>query len=159
MSRWIIPFWWACWIAWQTGTNSSSRCFRDSCRSSQYSVIGTPLTSSMTKKGRPDLLTGVEHAGDVGVVHQGQRLAFGIEPGQDGAAVHAGLDDLDGDHPPYRRGLLGHPDAAHATLADLLDELVLTRQHRPAPSAGPAVGACAGDLGAGGDGWRPRFGS
>ena len=26
MSRWMMPFWWACWIAWQTGTNSSSRC-------------------------------------------------------------------------------------------------------------------------------------
>src|SRR5438445_483484 len=25
MSRWMIPFWWACWIAWQTGTNNSSR--------------------------------------------------------------------------------------------------------------------------------------
>ena len=26
MSRWMMPFWWACWTAWQTGTNSSSRC-------------------------------------------------------------------------------------------------------------------------------------
>ena len=25
-SRWMIPFWWACCTAWQTGTNSSSRC-------------------------------------------------------------------------------------------------------------------------------------
>ena len=25
MSRWMIPFWWACCTAWQTGTNSSSR--------------------------------------------------------------------------------------------------------------------------------------
>ena len=25
ISRWMIPFWWACWIAWQTGTKSSSR--------------------------------------------------------------------------------------------------------------------------------------
>src|SRR5438132_376878 len=24
-SRWMIPFWCACWIAWHTGTNSSSR--------------------------------------------------------------------------------------------------------------------------------------
>ena len=22
----MMPFWWACWTAWQTGTNSSSRC-------------------------------------------------------------------------------------------------------------------------------------
>ena len=53
MSRWMIPFWCACWIAWQTGTNSSSRSLSESRLRSQYSVIGTPLTSSMTKYGRP----------------------------------------------------------------------------------------------------------
>ena len=53
MSRWMTPFWCACWIAWHTGTNSSSRCFGVSLFRSQYSVIGTPLTSSMTKNGRP----------------------------------------------------------------------------------------------------------
>jgi hypothetical protein len=50
----MIPFWWACWIAWQTGTNSSSRWRGVRRLSSQYLVIGTPLTSSMTKYGRPD---------------------------------------------------------------------------------------------------------
>ena len=40
------------------------------------------------------------------------------------AGVHAGLDQLDGDQALDRLGLLGHPDAAHAALADLLDELV-----------------------------------
>ena len=49
MSRWMIPFWCACWIARQTGTNSSSRSFGVSRLRSQYSVIGTPSTSSMTK--------------------------------------------------------------------------------------------------------------
>ena len=49
MSRWMIPFWWACWIAWQTGTNSSSRWRGVRWLSSQYLVIGTPWTSSMTK--------------------------------------------------------------------------------------------------------------
>ena len=53
MSRWMIPFWWACWIAWHTGTNSSSRSFGVSLWWSQYSVIGTPFTSSITKYGRP----------------------------------------------------------------------------------------------------------
>ena len=43
------PFWWACWIAWQTGTNSSSRSRGADWWSSQYLVIGMPLTSSMTK--------------------------------------------------------------------------------------------------------------
>ncbi len=48
-SRWMTPFWCACWIAWQTGTNSSSRSLGVSRLRSQYSVIGTPLTGSMTK--------------------------------------------------------------------------------------------------------------
>ena len=47
------------------------------------SVIGTPLTSSMTKYGRPSGgRPGVEHLGDVRVVHQGQGLPLGLEPGQ-----------------------------------------------------------------------------
>ena len=53
ISRWMIPFWCACWIAWQTGTNSSSRSRGESRASSQYWVIGMPLISSMTKNGRP----------------------------------------------------------------------------------------------------------
>ena len=54
-----------------------------SLRSSQYSVIGTPLTSSMTKYGRPVVgRAAVEHLGDVGVVHQRQRLPLGLEAGE-----------------------------------------------------------------------------
>src|SRR5262245_5585735 len=53
MSRWTMPFWWACWIAWQTGTNSSRRCRSVSRRSSQKVVIGTPGTNSMAKNGTP----------------------------------------------------------------------------------------------------------
>ena len=37
---------------------------------------------------------GVEDPGDVGVVHQGQGLPLGLEPGDDLARVHARLDDL-----------------------------------------------------------------
>ncbi len=48
-SRWMIPFWWACCTASQTGMNSSRRCRGVSLCSSQYFVRGTPLTSSMTK--------------------------------------------------------------------------------------------------------------
>src|SRR5207253_7822648 len=54
MSRWMIPFWCACWIAWHTGTNNSSRSRGVRWLSSQYLVIGTPWTNSMTKYGRPD---------------------------------------------------------------------------------------------------------
>ena len=67
---------------------------------------------------------GVEDLGDVRVVHQGQGLAFGPEPGEHLAAVHAGLDELERDGAPHRLGLLGHVDGAHAPLADRLEELV-----------------------------------
>ena len=86
----MIPFWWACWIAWQTGTNSSSRWRGVRWLSSQYLVIGTPLTSSMTKYGRPcPCAPRVEHLGDVRVVHQGQGLPLGLEAGDDLPGVHA----------------------------------------------------------------------
>ena len=52
-SRWMIPFWWACCTAWQTATNNSSRARTESRWRSQYSVIGTPFTSSITKNGWP----------------------------------------------------------------------------------------------------------
>ena len=47
----------------------------------------------------------VEDAGDVGVVHQGQRLPLGVEPGQDRPRVHADLDQLEGDLALDRLGL------------------------------------------------------
>src|SRR5207237_7580317 len=40
---------------------------------------------------------GVEDAGDVRVVHHGQRLALGLEAGDHGPRVHAGLDALECD--------------------------------------------------------------
>ena len=52
-SRWITPFWCACCTAWHTCTNSRSRSRSPNCAASQYSVIGTPFTSSITKYGRP----------------------------------------------------------------------------------------------------------
>ncbi len=70
--------------------------------------------------------TGVQHAGDVRVVHQGQRLPFGLEAGDNLFRVHAGLDQLDGDEALDRLGLLRHPDAAHAAFADLLQKLIRT---------------------------------
>jgi hypothetical protein len=127
------------WIAWHTGTNSSSRSFGVNLWASQYSVMGTPLTSSMTKK-RSAAVGGasVQHAGDVGVVHQGQRLPFRVEAGQDGLGVHTGLDDLDRDGALDWLGLLGHEDAAHAAAADLFDELVQhLEQLVPRPLLGP----------------------
>ena len=82
---------------------------------------------------------GVEDFGDVGMVHQGQRLALGLEPGDDLAGVHAGLDDLERDLAADGRLLLGHVDDAHAAFADLLEQLV-----RSDPRTG-AFGERAGD--------------
>jgi hypothetical protein len=79
---------------------------------------------------------GVEDAGDVGVVHEGQRLALRLEPGDDLRRVHPRLDQLDRHEPPDRLGLLGHPDGAQAALADPLQQLVPARDHRPGGRAG-----------------------
>ena len=38
---------------------------------------------------------GVEHPGDVGMVHQRQGLPLGLESGQHGPRVHPGLDHLE----------------------------------------------------------------
>ena len=73
-----------------------------------------------TALGRP----GIEDRGDVRVVHHRQDLPFRCEPGDDQPAVHAGLDDLHRDPAVHGAHLLGHPDGAHAALADLLEQLV-----------------------------------
>jgi hypothetical protein len=69
---------------------------------------------------------GIQHAGNIGVVHQRQGLAFGLEPGDDLVGVHARLDDLQRHAASDRVFLLGHEHGAHPTLADLLEQLVGT---------------------------------
>ena len=66
----------------------------------------------------------VQDLGDIGVVHQRQRLAFGLEASQDGARIHSGLDQLECDLAANGGRLLGRPDRPHAPLADLLEQLV-----------------------------------
>ena len=60
----------------------------------------------------------VVDAGDVGVVHQGQRLPLGVEPGQHRPRVHPDLDQLERHLPLDRFGLIGPVDGAHAPLAE-----------------------------------------
>ena len=60
----------------------------------------------------------------LGMVHDRQGLAFGLEAGDDLAGVHARLDDLQRHLASDRLLLLGHEDGAHAPFADLLEELV-----------------------------------
>ena len=67
---------------------------------------------------------GVEDAGDVDMIHHGQGLPLGLKAGDDLAAVHACLDDLQGNLALDRVSLLGHENGAHAAFAELLQELV-----------------------------------
>ena len=67
---------------------------------------------------------GVEHFGDVGVVHHRQSLSLLLESLEHGPRVHARLDELQGDLALDRLGLLGDPDLAHAPFADLLKQCI-----------------------------------
>jgi hypothetical protein len=58
------------------------------------------------------------------MIHHRERLSFGLEPGDDLPAVHAQLDDLEGNAAFDRLALFGHPDFAEAAFADLLQQLV-----------------------------------
>ena len=66
----------------------------------------------------------VENAGDVGVVHQCQGLAFGVEPSDDAARIHAGLDEFQRDLSLDRFGLIRSIDRAHSSLANHFDQCV-----------------------------------
>ena len=78
--------------------------------------------------------TGVQDLGDVRVVHERQGLPLLLEAGDDACRVHAGFDDLQGHAAFDRMFLLAHVDRAHATFAELLQQLV-----RPKHRAGPAT--------------------
>src|SRR5215510_14555661 len=69
---------------------------------------------------------GIEHFGDVWVVHQSQRLALGLESGDHTLGVHTRLDDFEGN--PSMNGLLLFRHEYHTvpSLANLLDQLIST---------------------------------
>ena len=66
----------------------------------------------------------VQHPGDVRMIHQRQRLALGLKPGDDLASVHPRLDNLEGDLAMHRLFLLRHEHPAKAPFADFLQQLV-----------------------------------
>jgi hypothetical protein len=88
----------------------------------------------------------VEDARDVRVVHHRERLALLLEARDDGARVHARLDDLDRDALHHGLAALGEPHLSEAALADHLEELV-----RPDHFSGPCAGREIGVAG------RPRW--
>ncbi len=66
----------------------------------------------------------VQYPGDVGMVHQGQRLSLSLESGDDFARVHARLDDLERHLALHRFLLLGHINDTEPALTNLLQQLV-----------------------------------
>ena len=58
------------------------------------------------------------------MIHQGQRLPFGLESRHHLGGIHSRLDDLESNGAANRLELLCHPDGAHAAFADRLQELV-----------------------------------
>ena len=57
------------------------------------------------------------------LVHQSERLSFGLKPGNDTLGVHAWLDDFQGDSSANRLLLFGHEDYAAAAFTDLLQQV------------------------------------
>jgi hypothetical protein len=58
------------------------------------------------------------------MIHQRERLPFGLETRDHLSGVHAELDDLESDTALHRLALFGHIDRAETALADLLKEFV-----------------------------------
>ncbi len=75
---------------------------------------------------------GIEHAGDVGMIHHRQRLPFRFEARDHLRAIHPRLDNFECDAPADGLLLLGHVDYAHSPFTDLLEELV-TADERAGP--------------------------
>ena len=76
--------------------------------------------------GAPGLRrTTIEHAGDIGMIHQRQRLALSLEARDDLPRVHAGLDDLERDSLVVITTMLRQVDHSHAAFAEFVEELVL----------------------------------
>jgi hypothetical protein len=68
--------------------------------------------------------TTVEHLGDVWMIHECQRLTFGLEARNDLPRIHAELDDFQRHAAANRFFLFGHIDDTHAAFADLLKQFV-----------------------------------
>ena len=137
-SRWITPFWCACWTARQTARNNASRSLVVIRLRSQYWVMGAPSMYSITKYGPPfGGRAGVEDLGDVRVVHHRQRLALVGEAGEHLGGVHPELDDLERHAPANGFTLLGEIHRAHTPFAQGLDDPIAAEVVIPA--AAPAA--------------------
>ena len=82
---------------------------------------------------------GIQHMGDMRVVHERQRLPFGLEAGHHLLAIHAWLEHLERHLTADALLLLRHEDDAEAALANLLQQLVRA-DHRAGAFAGSRAG-------------------
>src|SRR5262245_4415908 len=117
-SRWMMPFWWACCTAWHTWTNSCSRSAMLRRAASQSWVIGTPLTYSMTKNGRPASVRPPSSTLAMLGWSISASACRSCSKRQHLPRVHPRLDELQGHLAADRLGLLGDPDGPHAALAE-----------------------------------------
>jgi hypothetical protein len=67
---------------------------------------------------------GIEHPGNIRVLHDGQGLALGLEAGNDRFGVHARSEHFQGDRATHRFFLLGLKDRAHSSFANFLEQPV-----------------------------------
>ncbi len=82
------------------------------------------------------------------MVHEGQRLTFSLEPGDDTPGVHPQLDDLESHAATESFLLFSHVDHAAAAFANLLQQFV---------AANPVAGFISQwTLGTGGSRFRMR---
>ena len=70
---------------------------------------------------------GVEHPGDTGMIHQGQRLSFDVEPGDQGPGIHAELEDFERHIAAHRLHLFGSKHHAPAAFAEAFHEAVASQ--------------------------------
>ena len=96
--------------------------------------------------------TGIEHAGDIGMIHQGERLTFSLKAGDNAFGIHAQLDDLEGDPAVDGFFLVGHEHHAAAAFADFLEQLVIADAGAQAFQGGVRAGRRRSRSGGGGFG-------
>src|SRR5438105_2832069 len=68
---------------------------------------------------------GIQDPGDIGMIHHGQGLALGFEPGDHTAGIHAEFDYLERHTAADWLSLFGHIDYAAAAFPELFTNLVM----------------------------------
>ena len=152
-SRWITPFWCACWTPLANGDEELEPAANFEVVA--VAVVGERLArDELHDEVRKPVLggAGVERLRDVWVVHDGERLALALEAGQHLAVVHAEADDLERHHAVERLELLGLIDETHAALAEDAQDAIgadVQRVHTGPRSRGgswhaPRMASCVG---------------